>query len=256
MSRLSRRSLSSCRRSVNLLAVCFSVAFATLAADASAVLECRAIGPLTAGVPFSGFVAEGVEFMGTVPPSGYIIVGATINWGDGTVSEVEARLFCSTHLTTRLICDGGFGGGHTYSQAMQGVRLQISSGVGSCISPPFQVDAPGPPPPGGDVLSDPKLVLGRAPVNVPVTGVIATFSDSNPSAVVSDFTAVIDWGDGTQSNGVVSSPSAGTLDVSAPLASHIYVARGSVTVSVSLSAPGVTASTATGVLRVGRSGHR
>jgi hypothetical protein len=111
---------------------------------------------------------------------------------------------------------------------------------------------PPPPPPGGDVLSSPKLMLKRAHVNVPVMGVIATFRDSNPSALVSDFTAVIDWGDGTQSDGVVTKPSPGVLDVSAASGGHTYGTRGRVTVSVSLSAPSVTESTATGTVQVRR----
>lgn len=110
-------------------------------------------------------------------------------------------------------------------------------------------DSPSPPPPGGDVLSNPTLQLSSAKNGVPVTGVIATFTDSNPSAIVSDFTAMINWGDGTESAGVVSG-SAGTLNVSASPEGHTYSERGSFTVSVSLSAPGVTSSVATGTVSV------
>jgi hypothetical protein len=84
-------------------------------------------------------------------------------------------------------------------------------------------------------------------------GVIATFSDSNPSALVSDFTAVIDWGDGTQSDGVVSSPSSGVLGVTGD---HTYTTAESVTIAVSLSATGVTESTATGIVTVASGRHR
>jgi hypothetical protein len=87
-------------------------------------------------------------------------------------------------------------------------------------------------------------------VNVPVTGVIATFYDSNPSAVVSDFTAVIDLGDGAQSDGIVISPRPVCWTVGAPPGAHAYATRGMVTVSLSRSAPSVTPSTATGMVTV------
>jgi len=135
---------------------------------------------------------------------------------------------------------------------MTGITITVHAS-GTCSTPPFNVVSNNPPPPGGDVLSNPRLMLRRAHVNVPVMGVIAAFSDSNPSAVVSDFTALIDWGDGTQSDGVVSSPRHGRLDVSAPPPDgHTYTTRGAVTVSVSLSAPGVTPSTASREVMVGR----
>jgi|SRR5215472_14821213 len=129
-------------------------------------------------------------------------------------------------------------------------ELHCVLGVENCLL--FCPKPPPPPPPGGDVLSQPKLMFKHARVNVPVTGLIATFRDSNPSALVSDFTAVIDWGDGTQSDGVVSSSSPGVLDVSVPTGGHAYATVENVTVSVSLSAPGVTAAAATGVVKVGR----
>jgi hypothetical protein len=110
---------------------------------------------------------------------------------------------------------------------------------------------PPPPPPGGDVLSNPTLQLASAAKGIPITGVIATFTDSNTSAITADFTALINWGDHTQSTGVVSS-SAGAFSVSAPPGGHTYTERGSVTVSVHLTevANGTASSTATGTVEV------
>jgi len=134
---------------------------------------------------------------------------------------------------------------------MTGVTITVHAS-GTCTTHPFNVAAAEPPPqqpppPGNDVLSNPTLKLWVARVNVPVIGVVATFSDSNPSAYIPGFTAVIDWGDGTQTDGAISSPWAGALNVSAPAGGHFYAAPPrAVTVSVSLSALGVTESTATG----------
>jgi hypothetical protein len=46
------------------------------------------------------------------------------------------------------------------------------------------------------------------------SGVAGTFSDANPNAQASDFTAVITWGDGHQSNGLITKNAAGGFDVS------------------------------------------
>jgi len=55
-------------------------------------------------------------------------------------------------------------------------------------------------------------------------GVVATFTDENPGAPLSDFTATIDWGDGSAPTaGVITGPVGGTFTVSG---SHEYAALG------------------------------
>ncbi|HKM55193.1 MAG TPA: Ig-like domain-containing protein, partial [Isosphaeraceae bacterium] len=65
------------------------------------------------------------------------------------------------------------------------------------------------------------------PAFTPADGPVATFTDANPAAPVSDFTAMIDWGDGTpESAGTVTQPAGipGTpFDVSG---SHTYADAG------------------------------
>jgi hypothetical protein len=256
MSPFSRRSNSSSRPWANSLYIGFAVLGAALATNAFGFgLSCfQNIGPATEGVAFSAIFASTSAVKGGSPGGGPVI-----DWDDGTASAGTMRLEgCFTPpLGGNTVCTYGVRGQHTYSGAWNGIniRVQITDIGGdhsSCTTNAFDVIATGPPPPGGDVLSNPRLLLTRATVGTPVTGVIATFSDSNPSAVVSDFTALIDWGDGTQSVGVVGG-SGGALSVSAP-GDHAYSRqRGggvTVSVSVSLSAPGVTTSTATGTVRV------
>jgi hypothetical protein len=246
---MSRSMLSGARRS---LALATGILSATLVA--STFGSCPSGESPVPGEPIVGIPMRfGVPWYGVQSPHRGSNGTVEFEWGDGTASE--AGIFCTIDPHTPVGGSCVAGGSHTYSTVEN--RIHITVGGSLCTSAPFNVGAAGsppPPPPGGDVLSNPKLALRRVPVNVEVTGVIATFHDSNPSAVVSDFTAVIDWGDGTQSGGVVSSPSPGTLDVSAPAGGHTYATSGMVTVSVSLSAPGVTASTATGAVSVGR--HR
>ena len=189
---------------------------------------------------------------------------ATIGWGDGTSSAVSIgqSTLKQCSMPPVLSCQTTFvaAASHAYSAPMSGIRIEVGGLVHfpvsaqsfSCATANFDVEEPPPPPPpppGGDVLSNPRLVLRSAHVGAPITGVIARFSDSNPSAVVSDFTALIDWGDGTQSQGVVGG-SAGTLSVSG--GGHEYGQPGVFTVSVSLSAPGVASSAATGKVLVRR----
>jgi hypothetical protein len=240
----------------NLLAVGFGVLIAALATSAHGLgVTCnKTLGPFYADVDNS----RATIFVGTTINTGPTYPGQDIEfeviWGDGTESwGVPTGGAYAVHLA------------HTYSTPLSGISITLVFFKGANESPPthpyvlscttntFDVLAapgsPPPPPPGGDVLSNPTLQLTSARMGVPVTGVIATFSDSNPSPNVPDFTGLINWGDGTQSDGVVSS-SAGTLSVSAPAGGHSYDQSDSVNVSVTLSAPGVASSTATGTVRV------
>ncbi len=65
-------------------------------------------------------------------------------------------------------------------------------------------------------------------------GTVATFTAVDMSLTASDFTATIDWGDGTQSTGVITG-SAGSFTVSAP---HTYAYEDPYTVSVSVTETG------------------
>jgi hypothetical protein len=92
-------------------------------------------------------------------------------------------------------------------------------------------------------------VISAFPVNFATpeqttfNGAVATFEDDNPAAAPSDFTAIIDWGDGTMTAGTITSSSA-AFDV---LAQHTYADEGSFTVTVTIAdvAPGTGTATAT-----------
>ena len=80
------------------------------------------------------------------------------------------------------------------------------------------------------------------------SGTVATFTDSDTSNVAGDFSATINWGDGTTSAGVISD-TAGAISVSG---AHTYATAGwdVATVSLSDDAPGLT-TTAYSVANVG-----
>jgi hypothetical protein len=85
----------------------------------------------------------------------------------------------------------------------------------------------------------------------PLSGTLATFTDVNPLATTADFTATIDWGDGTTSTGAVTGPTGGPFTVSG---SHTYATLGPETVTVHIVDDGGSKATAmTNVLVYGLS---
>jgi hypothetical protein len=74
------------------------------------------------------------------------------------------------------------------------------------------------------------------------SGKVATFTDRNTSNVASDFSATINWGDGTTTAGVITD-TRGTISVSG---THTYASSGRDTVTVTLTddAPGTATATA------------
>jgi hypothetical protein len=65
-----------------------------------------------------------------------------------------------------------------------------------------------------------------------VSGTVATFTDAGGPEALSDYSATINWGDSSTSNGTISGPSGGVFSVSG---SHTYAAAGTFTVSVMIS---------------------
>ena len=68
-----------------------------------------------------------------------------------------------------------------------------------------------------------------------MSGTVGSFSDANSGATAADFTATIQWGDGSSSAGVVSGPTGGPFTVSG---SHLYAEEGSYTIAVTVTDAG------------------
>ena len=63
------------------------------------------------------------------------------------------------------------------------------------------------------------------------TVTVATFTDANPSATAGDFTATINWGDGTSSSGTITEdPNTKIFSVNG--AAHTYTEEGQYTITV------------------------
>ena len=166
---------------------------------------------------------------------------ATIDWGDGT-----------TTTGTIVGSNGSFtvDGGHTYAD--EGSFSAIAT-VTRTSDNATVVASGGVAVAEDDVLSGQGTTISGNPGQVLSNVVVATFSDTDTIAPASDFSATIDWGDGTTSAGTVSG-AGGTFSVAG---THTYVADGHDAIIVTLSddPPGTAAATANSVANIGLAGQ-
>jgi hypothetical protein len=167
---------------------------------------------------------------------------ATINWGDGTTTSGTVAGSNGAFTVT---------GGHTYADEgsfplavtitdkANNANLSLSGTVAAAEA---------------DVLSAQGLTF-NANSGQGFSGRVATFTDRNTSNGASDFSATINWGDGTTSAGAITD-TRGAISVSG---THTYASSGqdAVTVTLTDDAPGTATATAHSTARVaGHGGHR
>jgi hypothetical protein len=155
----------------------------------------------------------------------------SINWGDGTTLDTTSGIVSldSGTFTVR--------GTHTYAQAGQYAPqvtitdIHTAATGGDNGGAAAQVTATA-------TVSDAALtaqgVTGiTATAGTVLSGVkVATFTDANPGTVASEYTATIDWGDGTTPTaGTVQAASGGGFQV---VGTHTYAAAGTFTVKVTI----------------------
>jgi hypothetical protein len=121
---------------------------------------------------------------------------ATIDWGDGTTSQGAISLVGGTTTQT----DFQVSGDHFYAEegayAIDVTVTTLGTNPVATTSTANIADAP---------LTAEHATFD-APEGVSMTESVATFTDANPDAPIGDFSAVIDWGDGTQSDGTITQP--------------------------------------------------
>lgn len=189
-------------------------------------------GNPTEGVSFTAPVATVSD--GDIPAGGDLT--ATINWGDGSPAVTGTLVPVNGqpgHFTVS--------GTHTYTDE-GAFRLSVTivdadSGSTSAAGAITVADAP--------LTASPASALTGTESTTdtaPVSGTVATFTDANPAASLSDFTATIAWGDGTTSAGTISGPSNGTFSVAG---AHSYAEDGTYTITVSINDDGGSTATAT-----------
>jgi YD repeat-containing protein len=200
---------------------------------------------ITITAPTVGLTAmEYTPFSGTVATlsSGFSQAQtATINWGDNT----------STPGTIVPGTGGAFSvtGNHTYADELSS-PLQLSVTVQMSQGGPITVNGPA-------TVVDAALT---SPVGANFTGtvgqplatgnnqvVVATFNDANPQSSLADFTATINWGDGTASTGTVQTLSGGGYEV---LSNHTYDQAGVYTITTTPLDDGGSTLTITGAATI------
>jgi len=155
-------------------------------------------------------------------------IKATIDWGDGTTTNGTIPAGGSSYSVR---------GRHTYAQAghpdlVTSVRDICSPGTAAAHSPV--------------TIADAALTAAGAPVSAyaryPATVVVATFTDANSLAKPTDFTATVDWGDGTSGPATVGPRPGGGFQVTG---TTTYKTPDSYPVSVAIADVGGSTATAT-----------
>ena len=165
---------------------------------------------------------------------------STIDWGDGT-----------TTAGTIVGSNGSFtvDGGHTYADEgsfQPIVTITRTADAAQVVDNDGSVAVA-----ENDALTPHGTTISGSPGQVLSNVVVATFIDTDTAAPANDFTATIDWGDGTTSAGTVSGGS-GTFGVAG---THTYAADGHDTISVTLTDDPPGTATATSAANIGLAGQ-
>lgn len=170
--------------------------------------------------------------------------GASISWGDGTASVGTVR--------PRL--GGGFDvvGNHTYTnEGTYATTVYVGDpGADGSAATVKSLTT------GQYVATDAPLVAkGVTPGDVvagqPWTGVIATFSDTNPASPIGNYSAIIRWGDGGIDKAVsIVKNAAGTMDV---IGQHTYANTGRKVAQVLIRDLGTSSTTAVSPIQISSS---
>jgi len=173
--------------------------------------------------------SEGAQFSGAlVVPGCGLESGPMIEWGDGTSSNPPSAV-------------GPISGSHTYAE--EGTYAVTVRWGNDChpngTSTSFQLRVP----------DAPLTTVGTsvmAVADVPVATPVATFTDADPGGTASDYTAMISWGDGSVSAGIVTSTPGG-FQVTGP---HSYANGGSYGTTISVTDSGGSSAVAHGTVTV------
>ena len=171
-------------------------------------------------------------------------LGASIEWGDGSASVG----------TIRPRVGGGFEvvGSHVYANEgnyTTTIRVGTRAEDGSAATTTAMAT-------GTYVATDaPLTAKGNNPSGIAAgqawTGVLATFSDTNPTSPIGDYSALIRWGDGTIDLATkITRNAAGTIDV---YGQHTYATAGRRTAQILIRDRGTSSTTAVAPIQVAAS---
>jgi hypothetical protein len=181
---------------------------------------------LNEGQPFSGAIAVFADANPAAQPGDFV---ATIDWGDGTPKSAG----------TVTNAPGGFG--------ISGSHIYVEQGTFALVATLTSVDGRVAVATSTSTIAEVAVLV--APPNLSFSagasfaGIVTTFSDpGHPLGLNADlfieFSATIDWGDGSADAGVVALNSGNTYSVSG---SHTYVGDGTNVLIVAVTHNGTTA---------------
>ncbi|HEX5446523.1 MAG TPA: DUF4214 domain-containing protein, partial [Pirellulales bacterium] len=169
----------------------------------------------TEGASFSGVVAS---FTDADPNQISTDYTADIEWGDGS----------TTTGTVMANGNGGFNvtGSHTYAEeGTQAIAVTIADLGGSTATAASAANI-------ADAALSSAGVAVAPTEGISFTGVVASFTDADPNGTASDYTASIDWGDGSTTSGSVAANGNGGFKVTG---THTYLEEGTDSIRVSIS---------------------
>jgi hypothetical protein len=171
----------------------------------------------TATIPASNIlVATFIDYDSSKTASSFT---ATINWGDGTSTS-------SGVVSANGSSGFNVNGTHTYAkEGTYAVSVQIADTLGNFASASSTA-----------TVADAPLTASGKTINaiqgVQLNPMVASFTDADPTGQVADFSATINWGDGTApTSGTISINSGGGFNVNG---SHTYTSTGSFSISVAI----------------------
>jgi hypothetical protein len=189
----------------------------------------------TEGTSFSGEVASVSDPDPNATAAEY---SATIDWGDGTTSA--GTISGPIGGPFSVVGDHTYAEEGTYSVTVTITDVDTSTNTATADSSAEVGDA-----------AIAATCVAPSAAGESFTGAVATVTDTNPSGTASDFTATIDWGDGSSSQGNVSGSTGGPFDVTG---SHTYSSTGSFTVKTTVTDDGgSTDTTSCGLIVFGTS---
>ena len=176
-------------------------------------------GVLTINPTFTGGLTEGVFFNRPVATfwGGYGPYSATVAWGDGRTDVAGTSGNDPgpyTVTATHVYAEEG-----TYS-----VVVTVTDARGTSVSTTQSAQV-------ADATVTVAVQALSATEGTAFSGVVATFSDADPGAMISDYTATVNWGDGSSSPGTIGPNGSGSFTVSA---SHVFAEEGSPNVTVTV----------------------
>jgi uncharacterized delta-60 repeat protein len=174
------------------------------------------------GVLFSGQVATFLDNDPNAPSSDF---SASIDWGDGTTSA--GTISQPGGIGTVFVVNGA----HIYNGIAQDAVIHIADldGSSAAVSDPVTI---------ADALLAAVGTSLQVAEGAPFSGQVATFTDANPNALLTNFTqgsgkAIINWGDGNTSSGTITQPGGpGTVLIAS--GNHTFAEEGSRTITVTI----------------------